>query len=84
VLHEPDAGAARLEWSVHDLESRYLDTLTTPIMTVTQIGEDFLAGTVADELGLNRAVVCRFDPVPRHRVRTRTCRSATGAEGTVD
>jgi hypothetical protein len=84
VLHEPDAGAARLEWSVHDLESRYLDTLTTPIMTVTQIGEDFLAGTVADELGLNRAVVLPVRPGPPPSGSNAYLPFSDGAEGTVD
>jgi hypothetical protein len=57
VLHQPVAGADRFEWSVHDANGHFLGTVTTPLMVVTQIGEDFLAGTVQDELGVARAVV---------------------------
>lgn len=57
VLHEAGAGATRFEWSVHDAEGRFLGTVSTPVMGVTQIGRDLVAGVTTDELGVQRAVV---------------------------
>jgi hypothetical protein len=49
--------SGRFEWSVHDPEGRYLGAVRTPVMTVTQVGEDYVAGTVRDSLGVAKAVV---------------------------
>lgn len=57
VLHESDAGDSRFEWSVHDPEGRFLGTVRSPVMVVTQIGGDFIVGTTTDELGVERAIV---------------------------
>lgn len=68
VLHESDAGDPRFVWSVHDPEGRFLGTVRTPVMVVTQIGGDFIAGTTTDELGVERAVVIPMSRDP-HRER---------------
>jgi hypothetical protein len=57
VLHEPEPDAAELTWSVHDPEGRYLGDVSTPNMTVSQIGVDFLAGGGFSVLGEPVAVV---------------------------
>jgi hypothetical protein len=57
VLKERERGATDFTWSVHDSAGRFLGTVSTPQMAVTQIGMDFVAGTVQDELGVARAVV---------------------------
>lgn len=57
VLNQPDAGASGFDWSVHDPAGRYLGDIATPVMAVTQIGDDFVAGTVRGELDVPSAVV---------------------------
>lgn len=47
----------RLEWAVHDPEGRYLGPVATPMMVVTDIGENYVAGVRYDELGVQRAAV---------------------------
>jgi hypothetical protein len=60
VLNAGGGEGGRNEWSVHDASGRYLGAVLLPAMTVTQIGDDFLAGTTTDELGVPKAVVYRI------------------------
>lgn len=57
VLTAQEAGSDRFEWSIHDPQGRYLGAVTTPVMTVIQIGDDFLAGTMRGEFDVPSAVV---------------------------
>lgn len=57
VRTEFGSGPDHFEWSVHDSRGRYLGRVVTPVMVVTQIGADFLAGVTRDDLGVPRAVV---------------------------
>jgi sugar lactone lactonase YvrE len=50
-------GWRTMEWSVHDPEGRYLGPIATPVLEVTDIGRDYLAGIETDERGGQRAVV---------------------------
>lgn len=53
----PDPSWHTLEWWVHDPAGRYLGVVVTPRMDVHQIGEDFVAGVVSDEMGVQRVVI---------------------------
>lgn len=46
-----------MEWAVHDPEGRYLGPVATPIMEVTDIGREYVAGVETDAAGFQRAVV---------------------------
>lgn len=57
VLTPSPYGAEAFRWSVHDPLGRFLGEVVTPEMTITQIGEAFVAGTVRDSLGVQRVVI---------------------------
>ncbi len=57
VMLQPDPGAPRVEWAVHDPEGRYLGSVDLPRMAVRQIGDDFVAGVETGELDVQRVVV---------------------------
>ncbi len=65
VLNERGPDTRDFRWSVHDPTGRYLGDVATPVMAVTQIGDDFVAGTVRDELDVPRAVVFPLSKEPR-------------------
>lgn len=53
----PGRGWRHREWAVHDSTGRYLGPVATPDMTLADIGEDYVAGVMADETGVQRVVV---------------------------
>lgn len=65
ILSQPDPSWSRLEWWVHDPHGRYLGVVVTPRMNVMQIGADFVAGVMTDEVGVDRVVVARLLKQPR-------------------
>lgn len=57
VLMPSEPSWGHLEWAVHDADGRYLGPVATPQMMVTDIGEDYVAGVRADDLGVQRVAV---------------------------
>lgn len=57
ALNPPDDSWRAMEWWVHAPDGRYLGAVATPVMDVMHIGEDFVAGVVTDELGVQRVKV---------------------------
>lgn len=57
VLTPSEPSWRHLEWAVHDPEGRYLGPVATPRLIVADIGDDYIAGVQADELGVERVAI---------------------------
>lgn len=67
VLTHVEPDSARMTWSIHDPDGRYLGDLPMPLMHVMDIGPHHVAGVATDELGVGRVRVLPLD----RRLRTR-------------